>query len=71
MLERRKLERFELSLSTSIRVVAPGHESEKEAINLFTKNICEGGAFFDTSHLLPQGTEVKLTLVLPLNRLKM
>ena len=71
MLEQRKLERFDLSLPASIRVVAPGREREKDAINLLTKNICEGGAFFDTSHPLPQGTEVKLDLVLPLNRLKM
>ena len=70
MLERRKLERFDLSLPATIRVVAPDPEREKEAINLLTKNICEGGAFFDTSQTLPQGTEVKTNLVLPLKGLK-
>ena len=71
MLERRKLERFDLPLPATIRVAALNRQMEEKEINLLTRNICEGGAFFDTSHPLPRGTEVKLGLVLPLNRLKM
>ena len=71
MLEQRKLERFDLSIPASIRVVAPDREREKEPINLLTKNICEGGAFFHTSHPLPQGKEVRIEMILPLNGMKL
>jgi hypothetical protein len=71
VLEQRKLERFDLSIPATIRVVAKDREREKEPINLLTKNICEGGAFFHTSHPLPQGKEVRVDLILPLNGLKL
>jgi hypothetical protein len=70
VIEQRKLERFDLSLPASIRVTALNREREEEKINLRTKNICQGGAFFRTARPLPEGKEVRIDLVLPLNRLK-
>lgn len=61
MKERRKLERFDLQLPAKIDVVA----GEKQISNLFTKNICAGGAFFETSNPLPNNTRVKIDLVAP------
>ena len=42
----------------------------KSSLNLLTKDVCDGGAFLYTDSPLPEGTEVKIDLVLPLNRLK-
>jgi hypothetical protein len=61
MKERRKLERFDLQLPAEIEV----ERGKKHIRNLFTKNICAGGAFFETSNPLPLNTNVKIDLVAP------
>lgn len=67
MEEKRRLERFGLKIPASLEVVPSAGQGEM--LNLLTSNICSGGAFFDTSLALPEGTEVKIDLVLPLHRL--
>ncbi len=66
--ERRKLERFDLKLPARIELVAPSQE--EEILNLFTDDVCSGGAFFHTSQPLSEGTPVKVALVLSLDKLR-
>jgi len=68
MKERRRLERFDLEVSGAIELLAPGQE--REILNLLTSNICSGGAYFHTTQPLPEGTQIKIDLVLPLDKLK-
>ena len=72
MTERRKLERFKLRLPPRIEVVTQRRDVEEttHALNLVTENICSGGAFFRTSSPLPKGTEVKIDMVLNLDRIR-
>ena len=66
--EKRKLERFDLQVPVKIEVIKQDHE--KEMLDLLTSNICSGGAFLHTTQPLPKGTEVKIDLILPLDKLK-
>ena len=65
IVEKRKLERFDLNIPAKIQVVSGG---EKEEMKLTTRNICSGGAFFRTAQPLPVGTEITIDLVLPLGK---
>ncbi len=65
IVEKRKLERFDLNIPAKIQVVSGG---EKEEMKLTTRNICSGGAFFRTTQPLPVGTEITIDLVLPLGK---
>lgn len=67
MKERRKLERFDLELLGRVEFINETHK--EEMLNLLTCNVCSGGAYFSTSQLLPEGTRVKIDLVLPLDKL--
>ena len=62
MNERRQLERFDLTVPAKIEVVS--RDQEGETLNLITKDICAGGAFFNTPDPLPKGTQVKIDLIL-------
>jgi hypothetical protein len=62
MNERRKLERYDLSVPAKIEVVGDGQV--RQTLNLMTKNICAGGAFFNSTKSLPQNTKVAVELVL-------
>ena len=66
-LGRRRMERFDLRLPAQIRVT--GVDTNEE-IQLQTRDICAGGAFFQTNVPLPVGTRVDLDLTLPLDELK-
>ena len=68
MKERRKLERFDFEVPARIEGSISGQEDE--TCDLSTSNICAGGAFFHTTDPLPQGTKVKMNLVLPLDRIR-
>lgn len=68
MKERRELERFDLRVPAKIGVIHPGRE--KETVELLTSNICSNGAFFHTRRPLPEGTHVKVDLILPFNKLQ-
>ena len=61
MVERRKLERFDLSLSAKIEGVGlkgGGH-------SFLTKNISAGGAFLETTNHLPENSQVGTNFVVP------
>lgn len=68
MVERRRLERFDLVLPAAIEFLNFDHK--QRMINLLTTNICSGGAYFYTNQPLPEGTQVKIDLVLPLDKLR-
>ena len=62
MNERRKLERFDLRVPAKIKMV--GQNRGSEALNLMTKDICAGGAFFHTRDPVPKGAKVVIDLML-------
>lgn len=66
--ERRNLGRFRLEIPAKIEVIDSG--LKKETHDLLTSNISSGGAFFHTTHPLPEGTPVKIDIILPLDKLK-
>ena len=66
--EKRRLERFELRVPAKVEVVTS--DRDRETLDLFTSDICSGGAFFHTTEPLPEGTEVKIDLVIPLEEIK-
>ena len=68
MVEKRTLERFDLVLPAAIEFI--NEHREERMINLLTTNICSGGAYFYTNQPLPEGTQVKIDLVLPLDKLR-
>lgn len=68
MIEKRKLERFDLRMPAKIEPV--GMEDVFEAFDLATCDVCAGGAFFQTHQPLPEGTPVKVQMLLPLKRLR-
>ena len=68
MKERRKLERFDLRVPATIEVVAQG-EPEKKILYVMTKDICAGGAFFDTMNPVPEEMQVRVGMVLNLGKL--
>ena len=61
MVERRKLERFELRLPAKIE----GLGLKKGAHNLLTRNISAGGAFLETTNQLPENSRVSIDFVVP------
>ena len=69
--ERRKLERFNLQIPAKIESMASNAEMKDSGFpHILTSDICSGGAFFRTAEPLPEGTEVKIDLVLPLDNLE-
>ena len=66
-IEKRRLERFDLQLPAKIEVVTPEGE---EILDLMTSDISSGCAFFHTEQPLAEGTDVKIDLVLPIEKLK-
>jgi len=65
--DRRKHERFPLVLQAMIEVVNSGVE---QVFDLLTRDVSAGGAFFHTREFIPEGTEVRLDLAVPNERLK-
>ena len=68
MEEKRALQRFDLEIPAKVKSTTS--DQEKTLLNLLTSNICSGGAFFHTTQPLLEGTQVKIDLVLPLDKLK-
>lgn len=68
MLEKRKLQRFDLKIPAKIEYLSGN--SDRDVLDLMTSNICSGGAYIPTNQPLPEGTKVKVDLVLPLGGIK-
>jgi hypothetical protein len=66
--EKRKLDRYTLKLPTWISLTVEG--GQRKTIELFTSNICSGGAFFDTNTPLSIGTNVDIDILLPFKKLE-
>jgi len=66
----RHLERFNLRAPAKVKPVDSGWKEKEDVFRFLTTNICAGGAFFHTSHTLPEGTEVDVEVVLPLDKLE-
>jgi hypothetical protein len=69
MADTRRLERFDLEMPATIESLTSDQE-EKALLTLLTTNISSGGAYFHTTQPLPEGTQVKIDLVLPLDKLR-
>ena len=67
MQERRKYERFELSLPATIEVQTL---KGKETFNFVTSNICAGGCLIRTSEPPPEGTKVRLNVIVVSEKLR-
>ena len=61
--ERRRLERFDLQVPAKIEVLSSPDSAS--ILELLTKDICAGGAYFPTKTALAAGTKVKLDILLP------
>lgn len=66
--EKRKLERFDLKVPA--RIEGLNKRMSQAILDVMTSDICSGGAFFHTEESLPEGTKVKIDLVLPLRGLR-
>jgi hypothetical protein len=66
--DRRRIERFDLELPA--KLICTGKDKENESIELMTSNICSDGVFFKTNKPLTVGTDVKLFVILPLEKFK-
>ena len=69
--EKRKMERFTLELPATIEIVVDGDsKGASGVINMTTRDVCAGGAYFETDAPLPEGTNIRVDLVLSLDALK-
>ena len=66
-MEKRKLERFNLEIPATVSITAAGAEKK---LDMETRDVCSGGAYFRTEQNVPIGTEVQINLVLPLEKFK-
>jgi len=64
--EKRRIERYELAAPA--RIVLEG--AEPTVIDLYTKDISAGGAYFRTDQQVPEGAHVKLEVTITVGRLK-
>ena len=67
-IEKRKMERFNLKLPA--KLTWTGKDNKPESLEQLTSNICAGGAFFQTQKPLSVGTDLKINIILPLERFK-
>lgn len=65
-LEKRKMERFNLELPALLSIV--DESGKQRAAEFMISNICSGGAFFKTDEPLSVGTDIKMDLILPLDK---
>ena len=61
MIERRKLERFDLRLPGKIEYLG----QKRGVHNLLTRNISAGGAFLETTGEFPEDSRVRIDFVVP------
>lgn len=65
-IEKREMERFTLELPAWISIM--DENENQRAFEVMISNICAGGAFFKTDNPLSVGTDVKMDLILPLDK---
>lgn len=65
--ERRKQERYHLIIPT--RLVITDNGQAAEVIEMNTLNISAGGVYFKTPQKIPEGTQVNMSFVLPIEKL--
>ena len=65
--DRRQLQRFPLRAPAIVRTAVQDSES---VVELYTRDICSGGAFLQTDHPLPEGINVEITLFLLISALR-
>ena len=63
----RKMTRFDLELTAHLSATDKGEKDR--SIELMTSNICAGGAYVLTDRPMSKGAEVKMDLILELERL--
>jgi len=66
--EKRKMERFDLNLPALLSIKA--ESGNTRAFEFMIRDICAGGAFFKTDTPFSVGTDVKMDLIIPLDKLK-
>jgi hypothetical protein len=66
----RRLQRYSLKLPATLEINSEAEQHDQEVINLLTSDVCSGGAYFQTDQPLPEGTKVKLDLILSIEELK-
>ncbi|MFW6137553.1 MAG: PilZ domain-containing protein [Spirochaetota bacterium] len=66
MKDRREQERYQLDLPARVTLMEPG---KTQVLQLYTKNVCNGGAFLPTSRKIPLGSRVQLDLILSIGLL--
>jgi hypothetical protein len=68
VIEKRKMERFALNLPALLSIKA--ESGYTQAFEFMIRDICAGGAFFKTDNPLLVGTNVKMDLIIPLDKLQ-
>jgi len=67
-IEKRKMERFALNLPALLSI--KDESGNTRAFEFMIRDICAGGAFFKTDYPLSVGTDVKMDLIIPLDKFK-
>ena len=65
-IEKREMERFALNLPALLSIKA--ESGNTRAFEFMIRDICAGGAFFKTDTPLSVGTDVKMDLIIPLDK---
>ena len=66
--EKRKMERFNLGMLSQIRIM--NGDPFTSPLELVTKNVCAGGAYFNTENPLPVGAKLSLFMTLQVSENK-
>jgi hypothetical protein len=66
--EKREMERFALNLPALLSI--KDGSGNTRAFEFMIRDICAGGAFFKTDTPLSVGTDVKMDLIIPLDKFK-
>jgi hypothetical protein len=64
MQDRRKLQRFDLALASSVEILDALAETAKDPFKCFTRDVSSGGAYFPTTRPLSEGTRVRVQMFL-------
>ena len=67
LIEKRKVERFNLEIPATVSMTTGGASKRLE---LVTRDVCSGGAYFKTKQSPPLGAEERIHLILPLEKFK-